>query len=304
MKQTLVVKAPHGGVRRLGLAGRMLVKAIIAGLFTTLGAITLVEQTPAEEFPDRFMIRGGYGLVFNADTTFNFNGASGVGGVVDYSLTLGGSRDDEIWRIDAFFHLTPRHSFNFSYYDVTRTGNRELTQDILIGDVTYAAGGTIDSELAVKLYRLFYDYSFYQSEKVDLAGSVGLYVAGVRAAFDGNLTCTGGPTCGPGTTLAAGASTEELTIPLPSLGFQLKYNILPRLQVQLRFDWFYLEVADVKGAMTEMYLGAEYRLFKHFAIGAAFDRLSIDVDYKPRDDSGFGVENTWNSVFMYGALYF
>jgi hypothetical protein len=145
MRQTLVVKAPHGGVRRLGLVGRMLVRAMIAGFFTTLGAIALVEDAPAEELPDRFMIRGGYGLVFNADTTFNLNGASGVGGTVDYSLTLGGSRDDDIWRIDAWFHLTPRHSFNFSYYDVTRTGNRVLTQDVLIDDVTYAAGGTIDS---------------------------------------------------------------------------------------------------------------------------------------------------------------
>jgi hypothetical protein len=304
MKTAGVVKETHGGVPRLGPAGLVLVMAVMTGLLLAAWPIARVDQAQAQEFPNRFMLRGGYGLVFNADTTFNISGESGVGAIVDYDLTLGGERDDAIWRIDAAFRLAPRHTFTFSYYDVTRTGDKVLEQDVLIGDVTYAAGATVDSELAIKLYRLFYDYSFYQSDKVDLAFSGGLYFANVKMSFDGTLTCRGGATCGPGTTLAAGGSTEDLTVPLPSLGFQLKYYILPRLHIQLRFDWFYFEVADVKGAMTEMYLGAEYRLFKHFAIGAAFDRLTIDVDYKPKEDTGFGVENTWNSVFMYLALYF
>jgi hypothetical protein len=277
---------------------------VVAGLLLGVLAIGFVEEAQAEELPNRFMIRGGYGYVFNADTTFNLNGPSGVGAEVDYDVTLGGETDDDFWRIDALFNFTPRHALGFSYYDVTRTGHRVLSRDILIDDVTYAAGATVDSELAIRLYRLFYNYSFYQSEKVDLAVSAGLYLANIKASFEGNLTCrSGGSTCGPGTTTAGGGS-ETVTAPLPSVGIQLKYNIIPRLQLQFRFDWFYLDVSNVKGEMTELYFGGEYRLFKHFAIGAAVDRLSIDVEYKPKNSGGFGVENSWNSVFMYGALYF
>jgi hypothetical protein len=43
---------------------------------------------------------------------------------------------------------------------------------------------------------------------------------------------------------------EQITVPLPSLGVQLNYNILPRLQPQARFDWLYLEVAGLKGSIT------------------------------------------------------
>jgi hypothetical protein len=304
MTRRSVVTETCGGVPCRSAAWRALVMAVATGLLLAAWPMAGVEEAQAQEFPNRFMLRGGYGLVFNADTTFNISGESGVGAIVDYDLTLGGERDDAIWRIDAAYHLAPRHTFTFSYYDVTRTGDKVLEQDALIGDVTYAAGATLDSELSVKLYRLFYDYSFYQSDRVDLALSGGLYFANVKASFDGTLTCRGGVTCGPGTTLVADGTTEDITVPLPSLGFQLKYYILPRLHIQLRFDWFYFEAFDVKGAMTEMYLGAEYRLFKHFAIGAAFDRLTIDVDYKPKEDTGFGIENTWNSVFMYLALYF
>ena len=47
------------------------------------------EEAATEELPNRFMVRGGYGLVFNADTIFRFNGASGVGSTVDFARTLG-----------------------------------------------------------------------------------------------------------------------------------------------------------------------------------------------------------------------
>jgi hypothetical protein len=41
-----------------------------------------------------------------------------------------------------------------------------------------------------------------------------------------------------------------------------------------------LEVSDAKGSMTEVYLGLEYLTFKHFALGAAYDYLSVNADYQ------------------------
>ncbi len=43
----------------------------------------------------------------------------------------------------------------------------------------------------------------------------------------------------------------------------------------VRFDWFYVETARFKGSMTEAYFGLEYGLFKHFALGTAFNRLQL-----------------------------
>ncbi|MEX5214459.1 MAG: hypothetical protein NW703_09885 [Nitrospiraceae bacterium] len=256
------------------------------------------------ELPDRFMIRGGYGLVFNADTVFQFNGSSGIGASVDYVDTLGGARDDQFWRIDARYRFNDRHSLAFSYYDVSRDGNQTLNQNITIGDTTYAAGGAIRSSIDIQLYRLIYNYSFYHNDKVELALSPGLYVARIDTFYAGSLVCAGGPSCAGGTTVASSVESEKLTVPLPSIGVLLNYNITPRLQAQLRFDWFYFEVSSAKGSMNEFYAGLEYRLFKHFAVGGAFNRLSIDVDYKPKDTSGWGVRNDWATAFVYGALYF
>ena len=55
--------------------------------------------------------------------------------------------------------------------------------------------------------------------------------------------------------------------------------------------------------MFEFYAGLEYRLFKHLALGAAYDRLQSDVTFSS-DASGTEIENVWNTAYVYGALYF
>jgi hypothetical protein len=257
-----------------------------------------------EEFPDRLMIRGGWNYVFNADTIFGINSENGVSGSVDFANLFGGKTvDTSSWRIDSLYRFNPKHSLGFTYYHVGREGQRTLLQDITIDNITYKAGAQVDSDIAISLYKLFYNYSFYHKENVELGISGGLYVADVNIALHGSLTCTGGPSCTPGP-VAVGGSSNTLAAPLPNVGFLVNYDITPRLQAQGRIDWFYIDVPKFQGSMTDFYLGLEYRLFKHFALGTAFDRFNVSVDYTPKESSGWQVINNWSSLYFYGAVYF
>lgn len=287
---------------RIQRAARIL--ATVTVLSACLPLLVQAEEPSDPQLPDRFMIRGGWGYVFNADTTFSINGDRGIGTAVDYSRNLGGQREDNFWRIDSTYRFNPKHSVGFSYYDVSRKGDRVVNSDITINDTTFAAGGQVQSELNIQMYRFFYNYSFHHDEKVELAGSAGLYFANIGTSFASNLTCTGGTVCGTGTPLVAESQSNRLIAPLPTIGFLVNYNFTPRLQAQARFDWFYVETAQFKGAMNEMYLGLEYRLFQHFALGTAFDRLQIDLKYNGDKSDGWRIENDWNLLYIYGALYF
>ena len=64
------------------------------------------------------------------------------------------------------------------------------------------------------------------------------------------------------------------------------------------------ETARFKGSMTEAYFGLEYRQFKHFALGTAFNRLQLDVAANSKKGGGFSFDNDWNTIFFYGSLYF
>jgi hypothetical protein len=301
--------------REYSAIGRALPLTVL--LFATLGVLvsgfqpaeaeesTSKESLPEsqESLPDRFMIRGGWGYVFNADTVLGINGASGIGTTVDLSSVLKTKREDELWRIDSLYRFNPKHSMGFSYYDVNRTGLAQLTRSVAVGDTTYGVGSQMTTNLDIGLYRFFYNYSFHHDDKVELAASVGMYFADIRASFTGSFACTGSPNC-TGAPQAVLAENGKLFAPLPTLGLLVNYHFTPRLLGQARFDWFYVEFSQFKGSMTEMYLGLEYRLFKHVAVGAAFNRLNVSLNYNPDASTGWAIRNDWNMLYMFGSLYF
>ena len=90
-------------------------------------------------------------------------------------------------------------------------------------------GARTNSELDLALFRFFYTYSFYRSEKVELSLSPGIYLADFDAKIKGTLTIE------PGDSPASSRSRtikESEWAPLPTVGFAVDYKIFPRLTVE------------------------------------------------------------------------
>jgi hypothetical protein len=280
--------------------------AIVAVPLLLFASSVSAEETQAQrDLPDRFMIRGGYLYVFGAETDVQLVGQSGLGTVIDFNKTLHGTQEYSGFRVDAAYRFNERHSMGLSYYRVLRNANRQITSDLTVEDITIAAGAQSTSSLNFDMYRLTYNYSFYRTEKVELGITPGLYIMRVKFDITGSATCSGALANCAGQPTAFGRASEQVTVPLPSIGGFVNYKITPKLMAQVRSDFFYLKVGDNTGSMFEFYAGLEYRLFKHFALGASFDRLQSNIDLIGNDSSkGFAFNNSWNTGFFYGALYF
>ncbi len=63
----------------------------------------------------------------------------------------------------------------------------------------------------------------------------------------------------------------------------------------------YQKAGNLEGSMMEFYAGLEYRLFKPFALGAAYDRLVISAESAA--SNGFRADVNWNLLYLYGTLY-
>lgn len=278
----------------------------LSALFLLCVQTVRAEEAQQLELPDRFMIRGGYLFVFGANTDIALNGPAGFGTTIDYNRTLSGTTDYNGFRIDGAYRFNDRHSLGISYYRLLRDSNRTVSNDLTVKDITIAAGASVTSSLNFDLWRLIYNYSFYRNDKVELGISPSLYMIRMKFDIAGSSTCSGTLANCTGQSTSFGSSSEELTVPLPSLGGYVNYHITPKLSSQVRFDWFYLKVGDnFTGSMFEFYAGLEYRLFTHFALGASYDRLQANVDVsKSTSASGVRVDNAWNTVLLYGALYF
>jgi hypothetical protein len=254
------------------------------------------EELSTPQLSDKLMIRGGWAYVFGARTTASVGGpVLGVGTNVDFTSTLGGSTSTDAFRLDTLYRFNDRHAIGFSWYRVGLSGEKVINEQIQIRDNVIAAGASTQTSLSFNTYRLIYNYSFYRNDKVELAVSPGLYMMRTKFNFTGQGTING----------VAGNTTvvnEELTLPLPSIGLVANYNITPKLQFQSRYDFFYLTINDYTGAMFEFYAGLEYRLFQHFAMGAAYDRLQASL--RGDGDQGFNIDFSYNLAYVYATLYF
>jgi hypothetical protein len=253
------------------------------------------EEATDIKLSDKLMVRGGWAYVFGASTNVTANGpALGIGTSIDFTNTLGGDSSTDAFRIDTLYRFNDRHAIGFSWYRVGLGGEKSLNQQIIVRDQTINAGASTSSSLSFNIYRLLYDYSFYRNDKVELGISPGLYMMRTKFHFAGQGTINNVQ----GSTAVV---NEEVTLPLPSIGLVANYNITPKLGFQSRYDFFYLSIGNYTGAMFEFYAGLEYRLFRHFAMGAAYDRLQAGM--KGDGDQGFNANFSYNLAYVYATLY-
>jgi len=59
----------------------------------------------------------------------------------------------------------------------------------------------------------------------------------------------------------------------------------------------------VKGALQDFLLGVEYRMFRHVAIGAAYNKFALDLELVA-DAATLYLNTGWNGAMLYGTLYF
>ncbi len=276
-------------------------------VFPMLGCVFMVpvvfgEETATQKFPDRLKLYGGYQMLFGVDAKFRLDGSrTGSGSTLAFNDDLGGDQSDNMLRAGAVFRFNRHHAVGFSWYDINLRGNSTIDDSLQIDDKIFLANGTVKSKIDLTLYRLFYSWSFYRSDQVELILSPGMYFGDFEAKFGGTATIDPGIT---NPIAREGSVSEKLFAPLPTVGLSMEYKFFPRLTASLRTDFFYVNIDDIEGSLAEFIVGLEYRLFTNFAVGVAYDRLILNLDYKSGKSDGWEVDSSWNGGLFYGAIYF
>ncbi len=76
------------------------------------------------------------------------------------------------------------------------------------------------------------------------------------------------------------------TAPLPVLGAYLRYNISHRWRFAARGGFFFLEVGDYQGNLTDLRLNLEHQTWKNFGFGFGFNGILTRVNATDGDLSG------------------
>jgi hypothetical protein len=266
------------------------VAVFIASVMVAGSAVAAEDEAPGVAFPDKYMVRLGAYFVDGSDTQFSVSSPIGIGTVIDYQRDLGGESRETIPRIDAYYRFNERHRIDFTSFSIDRKGSRTLTLELTIGDEIYFVDETVNSGIKYTLYKLGYSYSFYHSPKVELSFTTGLNITSYDLSFSDT---TGGK-----------AEAAGFTAPLPMFGLRMGYAITPKWSVNYVAEAFFIEFEDkFKGALYNYELNTEYKLFKHFAIGAGLARLGSNVEVNDDDWNG-QVSDSYRGYTLFGTFYF
>ena len=275
---------------------KLYTRSVVMSLCAAIASTSIInnaiadDEAPVYAFPDQWMIRLGAYIVDGSNTAVSVSSDVGLGAIIDYQKDLGGEDGDTIPRIDAYYRFNERHRIDFTSFSIDRKGTRTLAVELEIGDEIYAADETINSDIKYTLYRLGYGYSFYHSPKTELTLTAGLNMTEYDLSF----------------ALADGSKAESagVTVPLPVVGLRMGYAITPKWNVRYVSEAFFIEFDDsFRGAIINFELNTEYRLFKHFALGAGIARIGVDAEVDDEDWRG-KVTDSYRGFNVFGAFYF
>ncbi|WP_455207001.1 hypothetical protein [Kaarinaea lacus] len=269
-------------------------------LFACVGLL-LPSRTYAEEkeVADKFRIAiGGY-TIPSMDTTVSLTEATlGAGVSISPQDTLGLDTQYTVLRLDGYYRFNKKHSLTYSWYSINSTGSKILEEEFSWLDengntITIPIGASAQTQLDYDIFKLGYLWSFYHSNKVELAAGGGLHIT--KVAIGLNVSDT----------LQGHIDTKDIktTVPLPVISFGLTYYVSPKFHWYLKSEAFALAFEDWEGVYTDSTLGLEYRFWKNLGLGAGLGSNALKVTEKTGEYK-FSYDNRIAGLLLYVAGYY
>jgi len=199
-------------------------------------------------------------------TRFDAQGSSMSGTDVDVENELGLDTSDTVFRLDGYYRFNQKHRIDFSWFDLSRTGSKQIQRDIDWNDTLFPVDTLINSDFDLAIYKTAYTWSFMRRDNGYLGLTAGLYIADINTSVS-----------------APSAGTREgggFTAPLPVIGLRGEHRFSEKWSVRASGEVFAFEYGDFDGSLYDVYLGLDYQLFDRMAIGVGLNsvRMNLGVD--------------------------
>ena len=228
---------------------------------------------------------------------------SGLGVEVNLEDALGMESDTNVFRVESYWRFTKnnKHRADLSWFSLHRTAHKKITDDITIKppdgeEIPIPSGTEVSSKYNMDIFQLNYSYSFIQDDRLDLAGSAGLYIMPISFGLD----VTG---------LVNEQADQSFTAPLPAIGLRLDILLASKWYFRSATQLFYIEYENYMGSLTSTRAAVEYNPWKHVGLGVGLDalRMSAQADDNasiPGFDLRGNVEFSYIGLYLYGRVFF
>jgi len=241
------------------------------------GFFWLLLMTPAFAFAesgvdDRFSISLAAFVTDRSTDTRLDSDVLGKGTVIDFEDDLGLDSSDSVFRIDGHYRFSQKHRLNFSVFDLSRDSSATILRDIQYGGKIFPIDTVVNTSFDLNIYKLTYTYSFMQRDSGYLGVTLGIHIGDSEIGLDQE---------GLGQ-----FEVSSITAPLPVIGLRGEYEFTDRLTLGASGELFAFEFDDVDGLLVDLYIGIDYQIIDHIALGLGFNSVHFDVDATKSNFSG------------------
>ena len=212
---------------------------------------------------DRFSVSLGVFLT-DRESRASLNGDIPDSGTdVDLENDFGFDKSGSVFRIDGYYRFNEKHRLDFSVFDLSRKGSKQINEELIWGGETYPIDVLVDAAMDFNIYKLAYTWSFMQRDNGYLGVTAGVYIADI------------------GTSIAADsigrASSSGTTAPLPVLGLRGQYDFSEKWSLRGSVEIFALEYGEFSGSLYDVYTGLDYQLSEHVALGLGLNSVRMNI---------------------------
>ena len=287
--------------------GKMLRHAVAAALVVVLSNTDRVFASEDSDYAGP-VLDDKYFLVLGAffshiDSDVRVDSSSGIPGTgLDFEDDLGLASTSTSPYLYFRWRFHPVHRVELEYYQLLRDGGSTMRGDFREGDISGSAGVGVFTNFDVRIGRITYGYDVFKDKKKEFGILAGMHVtqAKVKFQFSGDLTIDG-----VGSVAGTVATEEEgITFPLPHIGAFFAYSFTPKLSTELNLLLFRIEVAGIKGALTEANATLHYQFGKHFGVGTGLKYYHFSVEDTGFSDRDSRFDYDFFGPVLYGSVSF
>ena len=248
--------------------------------------------------PDKLKISiGGYSLIRNDASMSLTEPNLGTGISISPQDTLGLETEQTVLRLDGYYRFTKTHALTYSWYRISSDSKKIIEKEFEWLDkddneITIPVGAKVDTAIVSDIYKLGYLWSFHHTDKVEMAVGAGLHITRIAVDMHADTTSSG-----------IDASDVSISLPLPVLGFNIKYKVTPKFDWFIKAEWFALKYDDWDGFYTDVTMAMEYRAFKNVGLGTGLASNNLELS-EDASNHKFKYENRITGVLIYAATYF
>jgi hypothetical protein len=227
--------------------------------------------------PTHDRVRVSLGIMeLSNSTTLQVDSSTGTPGtVINAESQLGLDKWDIEPKFQFMVRAGERNRLFFDYFTLDRDGDAIITEPLVFRDSVLQVGDPAQSQLNMRILTLTYGYSFWQSERLEIAGTIGASSVDIAAQVKVQ------------TAAHHVNQREDVAGPFPTPGIAATWVASKRFYLDARAQYLDLHFNHLTGSLGFFEFDALYRFRPNVSFALGYGQIRGHLDSTQNSSAGF-----------------